>query len=271
MANFTIPELIIPGALYVPDANNFFEIESASLPNGDDALVVRGDVNRDYKALQLAPTLSPNAFKDRQAVAWAMSFWIWLPNLTIAASGSYRSDQILFSVMSRIANNAANGGEFHLQTPNDYANSNGLTAEIEWAVCRYSNASGVAGCHLGFVRQTDQRNSTPGLSGGQSSIWSTSLTPNTWTQIIINIPSPFRTAPTGYVNNGAVVNGSQSSGGFSAVIPEPTKNRYLCIGSYSDGTNLNGADGLWKIAKLRFHSRVLDAADRSTLYNAMTT
>lgn len=268
MASYNIPEEIIPGSLYIPEGNDFFEIGSAELPNGHDALVVRGDLNRDYKAIHKATTLSPNIFKARDAVGWAMSFWIYMPNLTIAATSSYRSDHILFAPMSRNASNADGGGDIHPQTPNSYAV--GKTSEMTWAVCRYSASSGVAGCHVGFILQTDQRNSSPGVSGGRSLVWNTSLTPNTWTQIIINVPSPFRTAPTGYKDNGSVINGALSDGGFTAQIANPAFNPYICIGSYSDGSNMNGADGLWKIAKLAFHNRVLTTTDRDALYDAMT-
>lgn len=53
MATVLIPEVIEPGVLYAPDANNFFSINSAALPNGDNELACDG-ASGNFRAFQPA-------------------------------------------------------------------------------------------------------------------------------------------------------------------------------------------------------------------------
>lgn len=269
MASFTIPELIIPGGLFVPDEYNYFSIESGGLPNGEDCLVVHGDVSQNYKAFQKAPVLSPDLMNSKSAVGWAMSFWLKLGNLTHASAG-YQSNHHLIGVMGRTAANPANGAGTGLMsvTPSwSSPTTDSISTNHLWGLVSHSNSAGNPVCRVGFINQTHYRNA--GLSGGQSNNWSTALTVDTWQQIIINFPVPAYTTPAGYLNTTAVT-GAHSSGGFAS-LPVITDPMYFCIGSYSDTTEMNGRGGEWRIGKLAFHDTLLTLTDASMLYNAMTT
>jgi len=265
MTSFAIPEEIIPGKIFVPSDNNFFEIGTGSLPNGQDSLVVRGDLDRNFKAFQVAQTLSPDIFNTRTAVGWSMSFWVKIGAITLTGTG-FHSDQFLFGVMSLNASNSHTSPL--ITTAPSVSGANGQIPHLLWGVVGHCSSSGVSQSRIGFVKQTHFRGA-PGLSGGQSDNISFSLTANTWTQIIINLPSPAYTAPTGFANLSSV-SGVHDNGGFSSLILV-TGTQYLCIGSYGDGSQMNGRSGQWEIAKLAFHPTVLTITEATALYNAMTT
>lgn len=103
MASYTIPEEIVGLPLFVPDAYDFFEIEAAGMPNGDDCLLIHGDVNSNYKAFMPAPAVSPDLFRLRNpggsTEEWAMSVWLKLPLLG-GTTGTYQN--VLFGVMNSL-------------------------------------------------------------------------------------------------------------------------------------------------------------------------
>jgi len=74
MASYSIPEEITGIPLFVPDAYDYFSIDTAGMPNGDDCLIIHGNTSTDYKAFQKAQVLTPNVFLGR-ADSWGMSFW----------------------------------------------------------------------------------------------------------------------------------------------------------------------------------------------------
>lgn len=79
MTSLVLPEEILGLPLYVPSANNYFEIEAGGMPNGDPCLKVRGDLSRDYRAVMTAPTLSKdicNAGDTSASFEWSMSCWV---------------------------------------------------------------------------------------------------------------------------------------------------------------------------------------------------
>ncbi len=268
MASFIIPEDIIPGGLFVPDANNFFEIGAGSLPNGEDSLVVRGDLSRDYKAFQRAPVVSPSLFRDKNVVGWAMSFWIKLPAVTSTKTG-HMSEQILFAPMARTTVNNSTPASDGLIVTTPVQSGSLEVPHMTWAVTRYYSTSSGSHCKLGFINQLRRRTSGTTAQGNGIS-WNTpELTPDTWHQIVINIPSPLNTPPTGYVNTTPVA-GTYHSGVTSLADVTNTDPTYMCIGSYSDLNAMNAPDNQWEIAKLAFHGAPLTLTDVAMLYDAMT-
>lgn len=110
MASYVIPEEIIGIPLFVPDTYDYFSIDSGGLPNGDDCLVVHGDVSQTFLAFQKAQTLSPNVFLSR-ASTWSMTFWLKAPG-SGGGSGQMGRFQIIsvqnasYNVDSTIGSNA---------------------------------------------------------------------------------------------------------------------------------------------------------------------
>ena len=263
MASFTIPEDIIPGALYVPNDNEFFEITSGGMPNGDDCLRCRGDINPRYKAFQQPVTVSPDIFNSRVASGWAMSFWAKTSAITIANAGC-QSDKMMFGMMSRNASNPKGFGYFEEQP--SATGTNAATYGMLWAVtARAVSGGGSSQNKIGFIRQRTIRAATTS-AGGRSDIWDSGSLTTGWNQIIINFPVPTGTAPYGFVNTTRVdgyVTGS-FDGTLTTVGP-----LYFCIGSYSDTSLLNGRADDWSIGKLAFHDTLLTLTDAALMYNDM--
>lgn len=69
-----IPEIVVGADLFVPAAGDYFSIESGGLPNGDDCLIVHGDVSADHWAFCKAPVLSPNMMLTR-SMDWSLTYW----------------------------------------------------------------------------------------------------------------------------------------------------------------------------------------------------
>ena len=257
MTAFTIPETIIPGALYVPGANNYFDINPTGMPDGQPSLIVRGDVNRNYKAFQRAPLVTPNLFRERRTAAvWSMAFWVKAGNISAGVAG-HHSDQVMFGSMSYLAGNGRSPAGVITHRPGLMPEDGGSLGSIpgmEWVVCAVGN--GGSNCQIGFIRQ--QAYVANFSEAGQGIHITFTLTPGAWHQIVINVPDATSTnIPTGF-NNGTPVNGTYSNVGAGG--PNDlghTGNAYFCIGSYSDTVNFNGRDGEWELGKLSFHSRHL--------------
>ena len=239
MASFTIPEEIIGIPLFVPSAYNFFEIETGGMPNGDDCLIVRGDLSTTYRAFQAAPLgLTPDIFANSTPTSnWSMT--IWFKGSTVVGA-------------------SFNGAILTVQ------NQSGITpngnTDINTALYfRWYGTSGIAAT----------RNVRTGISpssAGNCLIYNNTkaaLTDGNWHLLTLiytsdgNLAIYFDKEATSFssdgANNGASIDFSQ---------------QYLSLGNYS-GVSPGGRAGLYRIGKLGFHSGALNLTQRSILYNTM--
>lgn len=296
MANYTIPEEVIGIPLFVPEANDYFSIEPAGMPNGDPCLVVHGDVSRDYKAYQVAPLnttpgVVPGAFTSQQPSdvydpgywgsglnvsqvnrprsndAFAISFWIKPAANTTTAGSYFDTRQILFGVMNDIALNPCTTAGYIAPNPGWYsATAQPYLHGLNWAVTMRGNNS------IGYMKQTVWRNTSQ--AGGGSTYCYAAIPPNQWTFVVINAGAvPFSGDFEGdsssiYLNDNfsASMTGKTSSSFNSCSRPLDC---YFSIGSMSDGSNMNGREGEWRIGKLAFHDHHLNHSERLLMYYAM--
>lgn len=257
MASYTIPEHVIPGELFVPDGHDYFSIESGGLPNGDDCLVVHGDVSTDYKAFQPAPALSPDMFRDKRVLC-CMTFWIKLSAITPPGSG-YRCDRTLFGVMnSSFAGDTVTGGQ--MGTPSTGQGARGFN-NITWLVVATGATS------IGIFRA---RNQYSFGNGGSIQAASVTIPEDTWTMVTFRLDASDGQQAK-YALNDDVEYVNTTTSDFGSDIAQAS-NPYFCIGAYSDAnpTNVTGRDGEWRLGKLAFWDHALNATERALLFKAMT-
>ena len=261
MTSYYLPEIVTGEPLFVPSTHDSFSVEEASLPNGDPALVVHGDVNRDYKAHQLAQVLDPNVFLARNntnAAVFSISFWIKAPHLT-HATGVLHS-QTIMSVQNLSFEPAADaamevGGEAALGTA--YVN------------CVWNISSSNGGDSVGFYRMIQRPTSTvanPALIAQRVNV---PILDNEWTFVVIDATGP-GTAPAGYANltphAGVYL---LEGGGTRRTDVINAANQHFSLGAYSNQTTPNGREGEYRIAKIAFHDHILSEPEREMLYYAM--
>jgi hypothetical protein len=242
MASYTIPEEIIGVPLFVPDTYDFFSIESAGLPNGDDCLVVHGDVDASYLAFQAAPTFAIDVLHHGEVGltlpnnGWSMTMWLKCPAASPAGGvmvGCMNINSTLLDTDSLDGNKA-------------------------FAVYARTGAS------MGFVRSPLNNVASPDSSKTNHSNFTfpTSL----WTLLTINIDKAASVTDSIYLNKNASATASDTaanSGGGGSY----TANQYLCIGGY--GTAQTGRAEEWRIGKWAFHDHPLNLTERSILYDTM--
>jgi hypothetical protein len=229
MASVNIPEEIIGVPLFVPSANNFFQIDVGGMPNGDDCLSVLGATSRDHKAFIPAPSLTPDILA--QNVPWGLSFWISGP------TSGWTQYSIIMSVETSLANT----------TP--------YTPTVQRPIVLYTGST--AG-QLQFMRST--------LNSSSYIFQVTALTimpgPANWAFIVIDVPPA---GQTGYAWNddgtAPLSSDSQSNPGGAAAADQ-----FLSIGGYA---NAIGANVDYRIGKLAFHDHHLTQTERLLLYNGM--
>lgn len=246
MTSFHIPEEIIGVPLFVPGVyESAFEIVAGGMPNGDDCLRVKGDVNSNAKAVQIAPVLSPNIFwlgETPGAVDdWAMSCWLKLP------SGMSGSGRILLG-----CSNYNDSGAFGNSVNRNHAFLLGT--------------SGSDG--LQFQRQTTTNAASPAST---LNVWingSSLLTLNNhkdrWLQLVMN----FGPSNAGALFIDAYANEAYSDT-FGGTLLSGVLNagQYLHLGPF--GPTHTGLTLPWEIGKWAFHDHALSWTERSLMYNVM--
>jgi hypothetical protein len=255
MSRFTIPEEVIGVPLWVPDANNFFEIEESGMPNGDPCLVMRGDINPNYKAFLPAPTMSPvNVLKSSDTQVgreWSMSCWLKVPALSLGAAAQH----VMF------------GCSTYTAVVNQSTENHNL--DIPFMVQPYSTN--------GFYVFREPLNNLG--SGNNQTIRWFGTTGNTgfhlfldyWVLVVINYVTTFSSPNFSvigemYFDTYLSANISDSSAGTAAsgAFNSPS---YLHIGAYhSIG---QGRADLWRMAKWAFHDHALTQAERIAMWQAM--
>jgi hypothetical protein len=244
MPTYQIPESILGQAFFVPSSHDFFSIDSGGLPNGDDALIVQGNVNRNYKAFCEPPVVTPAIFTDPGSFGWAMTLWLKLGSHANLATASMLQSLLTLQLLD--------ADESNPETTGGGASSFGMTTFCLLAL----GTSGVKFFRFG--------------AGGFAPAWtrlaSGNLPVNTWTMLTINISTA--TAGELYLNNNRSPAGTSGNGNWYS--PGSFLYKKLCIGAYSDHANWNGREGEWRIAKLAFHDHQLNQTERSLLYHSMT-
>lgn len=252
MGAFTLPEEIIGIPLWVPDANNYFQIEEDSMPNGDPALVINGAVNDGYKAILAAPTLSPhdifNTGDTLVGRAFSMSCWLKLSDTAVDNTGRMMFGCSTYGAStfpSAGTNNFTNvlvvgpSGTSGIQT---YRNAlNNVASPVNSKVISPSNTNGLRMFRdqwFPFFYTVSQ----DGVAGAYNTVG--------------NIY--FGSHPTSWGSDTA--GGSAPTGSFDSV-------RYLHIGGYGNG--MLGRNDQWRMAKWAFHDHVLTAAERLSIWQAM--
>lgn len=126
MTTALIPEVIQPGVLYAPSANNQFSVETAGLPNTDDALEIDGTAGV-FRAYQ--PAIAGSHYVTNPASPFCILYWFKCGS---AASGSQSTtltnSQLHMGVMDPAP--AANGIN---------AANNASTTGFSWALSQPNN------------------------------------------------------------------------------------------------------------------------------------
>lgn len=261
MASYTIPEEIIGVPLFVPDAYDFFSIESAGLPNGDDCLKVLGGTSQDYKALQPAPHFaSPNdLFYTRIRTdtpagpdGVSISFWYKAGNITGVTNGI---GQTLMGAMSALYGSAG----LHASGPYVTSGGDGGLQWMSWFISEHHSGSG---CAIRFFLPIRAATTFGNY------VADVTITPNTWTFLTFVINRTGTILKWAKDLDVSYTNGTTSFTGNGAHA-DITGPQFLCIGSYSDQGSQNGRPGDWYLGKLAFHDHELNATERTLLYRSM--
>lgn len=292
MPDYNIPESVIPGNLFVPSANDYFSIDAGGLPNGDDCLLISGATSSDYKAYQTAlldgqHTGPAGAFSNANGTEvdsagyyypnhfvspypgektnseFSISMWLKIPTVT-GAGAYYDSRKILMGVMNSWASNPCTTAGLISNIPSWYgATAAPMLIDVNWVICMYGNNQ------IGFIKQCAWRNAT-GTGGRSAHVASATIPVDTWFQLVFNVGSIVGTVASSsyaYINDDPVGTNNVSNGTYASIV-YPCDTRFS-IGSYADGSNMNGLDVNWRIGKLAFHDHHLTLEERTLMYDAM--
>ena len=264
MSSLYIPELVTGIPLFVPSDRNFFSIEADSLPNGDPALVVHGDVGRSYRAYQAAQTLSPNVFLEKRS-EFSLSFWIKSTPVSLSAIG-YRSDSFIMGTMNNSFTPQA-----HLATASLTSSSGAPYRDSVWSLVAYAPSAGSTNS-IGFHRVASI--GAGSFSGIRAHYVDMPLSDVDWNFVVISAEgtSSAQTAKgpiTSFVNL-VEYPGTVLTAGSSVFDPAINSGQHFSLGGYSDAASINGRDGEYRIAKICFHDHILDQTEREQLYYSMT-
>lgn len=268
MSSYTLSEEIVGVPLFVPTDYDYFSIETAGLPNGDDCLKVLGATNRNGKAFQPAQVVSPNLFKTRTAAGWAMVFWLKVPT-SIAGSGltngNYgRMADTFMSVSSPTLigtgpNGDGSAGDYSRAPGNPY----GLDGrEYIWAVA--AGSSGSTRNRLAYIAPRNES----GVAAGNSAyaLADNVAFDNAWHMWTLNVGAG---AVEWYKDNQSTPPGGGTMDPVDTANMSIPTNLFFCIGGGYAAVQTGPAVD-WFIGKVSFHSHVLNATERGLLYNAMT-
>lgn len=255
MGSFTMPEDILGIPLWVPSFNDYFDIETGAMPNGDSCLAVRGDVSNAYKAFMAAPVLSPHDIFNVPDVvfttpprAFSMSCWFKLSNLGTTPSGN----PLMLGCTAEGAGSFFNGTGRNPGTP------------------LILGPSGTNGWQL--YREPMNNIASPDNPKTISMAGSWENFQNYWHLFVFTCIQNGTTFATSDVQatvalDTYAIQASDSATGGSASGGPYTNPRYVHIGGYPIGST--GRADLWRMAKWAFHDHVLTQAERAAMWHAM--
>lgn len=231
-----ISEIVEGADLFIPTSYDFFSIDTGGLPNGDDCLVVHGDLG-NYLAFVRCPDIGPsNILNVNTNYQWSITCWVNIPTTDA------------YGVILSTANSASSGASASATSTND-------PLRIQRVPTGYTSGGSLA---YGNRRANNNL--------GNSGNWTTSGRYNTWVMctFILNQTSPTSTPMAVYLNDEATQAGSQSAGG---TVSAWGSNLYLAIGHYGRPALYYPAE--FRIGKIAFHDHALDYTERLLLWHAM--
>lgn len=253
----TIHESVAGLELFVPDANDFFDIDETGMPNGDPCLIINPDslTTPDYRAFAPVPTLVPDLMHDAAANPWSLSLWIQM------GSGT---------------GNALNCRLFGIQNASAVrANSATPIANANWPMSmrlNYHN-NGVVGLNLlnGTGSGVNLTNITIPLAGTTGD--------SNWHFAVFRIPIPGATRSY-YKDNDLDITGLGNAPTFSGGSAYNSNQRFY-IGAYADSvasdpqasssynTGTQTLTRPLRLGKIAFHDHLLTLTEMQMMYGAM--
>lgn len=245
MTTALIPEVIQPGVLYAPSANNLFTIDVGDLPNTDDALIMGGSGGR-YKAYQPAILGIHYGWGSGPA---AITFWL-KPGSVSGTQSGFTSATTLFGVHNQ---NYANVGSYNS------VSITGQDANFAWGVV--ANTSNVYDrlVALSEWRRTNTA-SAPGFINQASA-----STIGAWTFMVFNRP-----ASTGRwaLYRDAALSATGATPTAMGVV-NWNANLFFSLGAFTFASGPNNPPVDTTIAKLSIHPAEITALEQIDLLDSM--
>lgn len=266
MTALAIPELIVPGELYIPDGfDPVIDVTAGALPNTNDTLtVVEGTETPDLKAYQDSIGAGTAARAPHLLIdgACALSFWIRrravfdnAQNLganTVNSSAVGTAARFIMGVMDPTIISAPATNEYR----------------VAWFIGAMS-ASAIALSMAGYI---------PGIGPYWYTTGHVSLNTDQWHFVVFNrepatflsaVTPDFRGRPEAFRD--ANSQGAPNYSNWSLFPNSPSPQRF----SLGDGTQLGQTAGTssagpaWDIAKVCFHDQALTTSDQLDLIESM--
>lgn len=235
-----IDELIEGVGLLVPEGFDQFDVNSGGLPNGDDSIIVRGNVSQTYRAFVDVSGVVPD-FTSLAPTSplWSLSMWLKLG--ATSDLGTPSTAAFMLGVMSQ---NAVTG-------PFNYNAPFPVNGRASWRIC----AGGTNDVGFGATWKTN-------ATTYRRTYKLDTLSTGDWHLYVVRSGDPCAVA----IDDNGFNNGSADSGAFTS--PYVVSNR-LSIGNPADAGGHDGRPGEWEIGKICFHDNPLDDDDVQLLYDAM--
>ena len=251
MASYTLPERIVGTSLFVPGTNDFFEVGTGvdALPNGDDCLVVRGDLNPGYRAFQSVQTVVPPVFTSKAYTTLnnqSIVFWVKC-SVPPAFSGTGINQAIMMQISTATWNPSTISSFDH-------------TGGTIWTLAANSSVTN----QLTFFKNTASS------GGGSSANFNFTVPVDTWTMVTI-IPGASTGSGVFLDDSATNIGGAWPSGDGTFPLTSILAPSFFSIGHYSDGANLKNRADRWSMGKLSFHSGKLNQTQRALLHSAMAS
>lgn len=227
-----ISEIVEGMDLFVPSAGDFFSVNPGGLPNGDDSLIVHGDVSPNHWAFAKNPGgISPDIFGS--ASVWALTFWLKLGSTTGIQNRQIMGIQTYAARNTLVSTSRASTKPFVLGTLNSTASLN------------FSRGIGSTNNQV-----TSLSVSTTGMVGN-------------WRFLTFNVAGIGENDAASYVNDSA---SAESTDTQSVSGGTPANDLFFSLGTYG-GTI--GMPVEYEIGKIAFHDHQLDYTERLLLWHAM--
>lgn len=236
-----ITEVIEGVPLFASGSDDQFEIEAAGMPNGDDCLLVRGDLSTDYRAFaDLAGAFTPDITAQ---VPFGGTIIVWLKLDAISDLGSpITTANTIMGCMDVDA---------PLHDVSSFTTSGSV---VSWVLA----AGGVDGLDIEFGSSWK---SSGGTKQGRGAI--RTLTADTWHMVAVSYDGiAIAMSIDGDAYSGSV-------GSSTTTASSSSGSTEFGIGPRSTEAGVAGRPGQWRLGKLSFHDHVLTTPDLQQLYTAM--
>lgn len=242
-----ITEVIQALDLFAGGVDDVFEIEPGGMPNGDECLVVRGDISQNGRAYDnVAGVTSPDIVSPTFVNApGTIVLWLKLGSLGGSDLGTANTRNSILTVQNEtsVVQNAIQ--------------ETSVSVTGSWKIC----AGGIDG--LTVVFGTSWKS-----SGGTKQYRGTSqvLTVDTWHMMAISNVTGATSGIRSSLDGGPYINPAGSSRSTSSSASSASE---LAIGSRSTATGVGLRPGVWRIGKVSFHAGLLTQPQLVDLYDSM--